>query len=256
MDERLDIPVFHEDQQGTAAAVLAALTNGLKVAGKGLSDATVVVAGPRPGRAGRRAAAGGGGRRRGDRLRLEGRRRARPRRRRRRAGLDRRAHQRRRRVRRGGRGVLAGARRLRRHVGAGPALRARTSAAWPPTRSCSRSRCPTPRSSPRRPRASPRVYATGRPDVPNQINSGIASPGIWRGALDCRATEINQAMTLAAATAIAETVEEEGGLSRGQRGALDLQPEAGAERGRRGARRRRGDRRGPGHGNPAPAAAG
>jgi malate dehydrogenase (oxaloacetate-decarboxylating) len=58
-----------------------------------------------------------------------------------------------------------------------------------------------------------KVYATGRPDVPNQINSGIASPGIWRGALECRATEINQAMTLAAATAIAQTVEEEGGLS-------------------------------------------
>lgn len=57
------------------------------------------------------------------------------------------------------------------------------------------------------------VYATGRPDVPNQINSGLASPGIWRGALDCRATEINQAMTLAAATAIAETALEEGGLS-------------------------------------------
>jgi malate dehydrogenase (oxaloacetate-decarboxylating) len=56
------------------------------------------------------------------------------------------------------------------------------------------------------------VYATGRPDVPNQINSGLASPGIWRGALDCRATEINQAMTLAAATAIAETARE-GGLS-------------------------------------------
>src|SRR5690606_7795386 len=35
-----------------------------------------------------------------------------------------------------------------------------------------------------------RVYGTGRPEVPNQINSGLASPGIWRGALDCRATEI------------------------------------------------------------------
>jgi malate dehydrogenase (oxaloacetate-decarboxylating) len=58
-----------------------------------------------------------------------------------------------------------------------------------------------------------RVYATGRPDVPNQINSGLASPGIWRGALDCRATEINQAMTLAAATAIAETAVEETGPS-------------------------------------------
>src|SRR5680860_1546860 len=47
--ERLDIPVFHEDQQGTAAVVLAALTNGLAVAGKALGDATVVVAGAGPG---------------------------------------------------------------------------------------------------------------------------------------------------------------------------------------------------------------
>jgi malate dehydrogenase (oxaloacetate-decarboxylating) len=58
-----------------------------------------------------------------------------------------------------------------------------------------------------------RVYATGRPDVPNQINSGLASPGIWRGALDCRATEINVAMTLAAANAIAETAAQETGPS-------------------------------------------
>jgi malate dehydrogenase (oxaloacetate-decarboxylating) len=58
-----------------------------------------------------------------------------------------------------------------------------------------------------------RVYATGRPDVPNQINSGLASPGIWRGALDCRATAINQEMTLAAADAIARTAAEDGGLS-------------------------------------------
>ena len=58
-----------------------------------------------------------------------------------------------------------------------------------------------------------RLRHTGRPDVPNQINSGLASPGIWRGALDCRATEINVAMTLAAANAIAETAAQETGPS-------------------------------------------
>jgi malate dehydrogenase (oxaloacetate-decarboxylating) len=58
-----------------------------------------------------------------------------------------------------------------------------------------------------------RVYATGRPDVPNQINSGLASPGIWRGALDCRASEITQAMVLAAANAIADTAGQEIPLS-------------------------------------------
>ena len=57
IDERLDIPVFHDDQQGTAAAVLAALANGLKVAGKALADSTVVVAGLGPGRPGGGAAA-------------------------------------------------------------------------------------------------------------------------------------------------------------------------------------------------------
>jgi malate dehydrogenase (oxaloacetate-decarboxylating) len=49
------------------------------------------------------------------------------------------------------------------------------------------------------------VYATGRPDLPNQINSSLAFPGIWRGALDCRATRIDDGMVMAAARAIAET---------------------------------------------------
>lgn len=51
------------------------------------------------------------------------------------------------------------------------------------------------------------VYATGRPDLPNQITSGVAFPGIWRGALDCRAKDIDQSMILAAAAAIAGTLE-------------------------------------------------
>jgi len=49
------------------------------------------------------------------------------------------------------------------------------------------------------------VFATGRPDLPNQINSALAFPGIWRGALDCRATRIDDGMVMAAARAIAET---------------------------------------------------
>ncbi len=49
------------------------------------------------------------------------------------------------------------------------------------------------------------VYASGRPDLPNQITSGLAFPGMWRGALDCRATAIDDGMVLAAARAIAET---------------------------------------------------
>jgi malate dehydrogenase (oxaloacetate-decarboxylating) len=50
------------------------------------------------------------------------------------------------------------------------------------------------------------VIATGRSDYPNQINNVLAFPGIFRGALDARATEITEAMKLAAADAIARSV--------------------------------------------------
>jgi malate dehydrogenase (oxaloacetate-decarboxylating) len=51
------------------------------------------------------------------------------------------------------------------------------------------------------------VVGTGRSDYPNQINNVLAFPGIFRGALDVRATRITEGMKLAAATAIAECVE-------------------------------------------------
>ncbi len=47
------------------------------------------------------------------------------------------------------------------------------------------------------------IMATGRSDYPNQVNNVLGFPFIFRGALDCRATEINEAMKLAAATALA-----------------------------------------------------
>lgn len=50
------------------------------------------------------------------------------------------------------------------------------------------------------------IMATGRSDYPNQINNVLAFPGIFRGALDVRATDINEEMKLAAAYAIAEVV--------------------------------------------------
>jgi len=52
------------------------------------------------------------------------------------------------------------------------------------------------------------VVATGRSDFPNQINNVLAFPGIFRGALDSGATQITEAMKLAAAEAIAALVEE------------------------------------------------
>lgn len=53
------------------------------------------------------------------------------------------------------------------------------------------------------------VVGTGRSDFPNQINNVMAFPGIFRGALDVRASEINEEMKMAAALAIAETLPDE-----------------------------------------------
>ncbi|WP_138429876.1 NAD-dependent malic enzyme [Fodinibius saliphilus] len=55
-----------------------------------------------------------------------------------------------------------------------------------------------------------RIIATGRSDYPNQINNVLAFPGLFRGALDARATDINEEMKLAAAHAIANCIDENG----------------------------------------------
>ena len=57
--------------------------------------------------------------------------------------------------------------------------------------------------------AGARVVATGRSDFPNQVNNLLAFPGIFRGALDVRATDINEEMKIAAAYAIASLVSDE-----------------------------------------------
>ncbi|KQL51288.1 malate dehydrogenase [Heyndrickxia shackletonii] len=67
---------------------------------------------------------------------------------------------------------------------------------------------PNPEISPEEAQDHVRVFATGRSDYPNQINNVLAFPGIYRGALDCRATLINEPMKLAAARAIASVVTE------------------------------------------------
>lgn len=54
-----------------------------------------------------------------------------------------------------------------------------------------------------------KVIGTGRSDFPNQINNVLAFPGIFRGALDVRASDINEEMKIAAAYAIANSVKEE-----------------------------------------------
>ena len=57
--------------------------------------------------------------------------------------------------------------------------------------------------------AGAKVVGTGRSDFPNQVNNVIAFPGIFKGALEGRATQITEEMKLAAANAIAGLVSEE-----------------------------------------------
>ncbi len=52
------------------------------------------------------------------------------------------------------------------------------------------------------------IVGTGRSDFPNQINNLLAFPGVFRGALDCRASDINEEMKIAAAKALASVVTE------------------------------------------------
>ena len=55
--------------------------------------------------------------------------------------------------------------------------------------------------------AGARIVATGRSDLPNQINNVLAFPGIFRGALDARASDVNEQMKIAASNALANLVE-------------------------------------------------
>ena len=54
-----------------------------------------------------------------------------------------------------------------------------------------------------------RVISTGRSDYPNQINNVLAFPGIFRGAFDVRASDINEEMKIAAANALAGLIAED-----------------------------------------------
>lgn len=65
---------------------------------------------------------------------------------------------------------------------------------------------PDPEVSPELAASHCRIFATGRSDFPNQINNALAFPGIFRGALDVQASQINEAMKLAAANAIARAI--------------------------------------------------
>ena len=104
-----------------------------------------------------------------------------------------------------------GRRRLLRPVGQGRGRRRRWSRAWGRSRSSSPWPIPIRRSRRRkcaavRPDA---IVATGRSDYPNQVNNVLGFPYIFRGALDVRASTINDAMKIAAADALAALARED-----------------------------------------------
>ena len=200
----LDIPVFHDDQHGTAIIVLAALLNALRIVGKRPEDATVVVVG---------AGAAGvacteimlaqgvgdvvvcdrdGALYAGDPA-LEGE----P------AALAERTN------RRGLRGsadtVLEGADVLLGLSGPGAVSPAavRTMARDAIVFALAN---PVPEVQPEEVRDDVAIMATGRSDYPNQINNVLAFPGVFKGALEVRARTINEEMKLAAARAIAGVI--------------------------------------------------
>jgi malate dehydrogenase (oxaloacetate-decarboxylating) len=202
----LDIPVFHDDQHGTAIVVLAALLNALRIVGKRAEDVTVVIVGA--GAAGVACAdillAQGVGdvivcNRRGalyagaEHLDPE------------RAALAERTN------RRGVRGtpdeVLAGADVLLGLSGPGAVSVAGVRAMAPEAIVFAMAN-PVPEVQPEDVGADVAVMATGRSDYPNQINNVLAFPGVFKGALEVRAREINEEMKLAAAHAIARVIPE------------------------------------------------
>ena len=189
LKERCDIPIFHDDQHGTAVLTLAGLTNALTVVGKQPGDVRVVING-----AGAAAISI-------TKLLLS-------------AGFrdvtlcDRSGI-----IYAGRTGSLADAL-------AGADVFIGVSAPGVVTTEMVRTMnpgailfaCanPTPEIVPDDARAGgAAVVATGRSDYPNQINNVLAFPGIFRGALDARANDINDAMKIAAAKALAGLISDE-----------------------------------------------
>ncbi len=203
--ERLEIPVFHDDQHGTAIVVLAALLNALRVVGKTLAGSRVVITGA--GAAGAATArmllAAGAGEivctdRQGilhpDRAELEG------------AKAELALETNPRGLRGGVEDALDGADVFIGLSGPGvvgvEGIRRMASDAIVFALAN-----PVPEVPPEAIDDLVAVVGTGRSDYPNQINNVLAFPGVFRGALDARASAITEGMELAAAEAIAAAVQ-------------------------------------------------
>ena len=205
LKERLDIPVFHDDQHGTAIVVLAGLHNAVRVLGRRLEDLRVVVAGAgAAGVAVTRLLQRAGVR---DVVVCDSRGIVHP------AREDLAGHKRRLAVSTNPRGLagplataLDGADC---YIGvSGGTVPEEQVAAMAPGGIVFALANPTPEVHPDIAHRHAAVVATGRSDFPNQINNVLAFPGIFRGALDAGGTQITEAMKLAAARAIADLVEE------------------------------------------------
>lgn len=204
----LDIPVFHDDQHGTAVVTLAAMINALKLAGKKIEDVSAVVNG-----------AGAAGIACTKLLMALGLKKV--------VLCDRKGA-----IYKGRDGLnpikeemaeisnLEGKKGSLADVIAGADVFLGVSAPGCLTKEMVKSMAkdpiifacanPTPEIFPDEAKeAGAKVVGTGRSDFPNQINNVLAFPGIFRGALDVRASDINDEMKIAAAYAIANSVKPE-----------------------------------------------
>ncbi|TYP90002.1 NAD(P)-dependent malic enzyme [Blastococcus xanthinilyticus] len=201
--DRLDIPVMHDDQHGTAIVVLAALRNAARVVGRDVADLRVVVSGA--GAAGVACT----------KILLE-------------AGVGDIAVADSRGILHAGREALTGTKQwlventnasgfAGSMVGAlagadvyvgvsGGSVPEAAIASMAPNGIVFSLANPIPEVDPEMAARYAAVVATGRSDLPNQINNVLAFPGVFRGAIDAGATGITEEMKLAAATAIADVV--------------------------------------------------
>lgn len=205
LDEKLDIPVFHDDQHGTAIVVAAALRNSLEGVGKSLEDARIVVTG-----------VGAAGYATIEFLRAEGAENIVP--------VD-------------SSGILeSGGNEFKQELyddtlaseesggledamedadvmiglSIGGIVSKEMIESMAPDPIVFALANPDPEILPSEARdAGAAITATGRSDFENQVNNSLAFPGIFRGALDCRASEVNEDMKIAASRAISEYAEDD-----------------------------------------------
>ena len=208
LKERCDIPIFHDDQHGTAVITLAALINALKVVGKNIEDIRIVTSG-----------AGAAGTAIVKLLISMGLKKV--------VMCDRKGA-----IYKGREGLNAAKQEIAEITNAdresgsledvikgadvfigvsAPGLvtqdMVRSMAENPVIFACAN---PTPEIFPDEAKAAgAAVVSTGRSDFPNQVNNVMVFPGIFRGTLDVRAREINDEMKIAAAYAIADLISDE-----------------------------------------------